>query len=273
MPNCFCYHAFDVNALDERTHVLYVNSEGLSDILRSALKLFGTVTVPKLSLDFLTKTKWLISDVGDPQELENFLELLKHRLMIDLSPVVDECYALGPYTLFSDGEPRNGKYGRLVNQAKYSGNPGASEEIGRELHNFVVQHPRLKYAHAIAAPPKLDRNQNNLPQNWARTLSNALGVPTLELRKTRSTDEQKNLPDGMDESDLVGRVANSMVVESNWDNADVLVVDDTLRSGGTLLEVARAIKSSGARRVYGLCAAKDAKGTKGGVVLEEDAWL
>ena len=272
MPNCFCYHAFTINELDKRAYTICANTEGFPDILRSALKFFGTVTVPQLDWDFLTKTKWIISDVGDPQELENFLELLKHRLMIDLSPVVDECYALGPYTIFSDGEPRNGKYGRLVYQAKYSGNPGTSEAVGKELRNFVVKHPILKHADAIAAPPKLDRNQNNLPQNWARTLSNALGVPTLELRKTRSTGEQKNLPDGMDEIDSVERMANSMVVESQIANADVLVIDDTLRYGGTLKEMGRALRESGARRVYGLCVAKDARGTKGGIELNKDLW-
>ena len=103
-------------------------------------------------------------------------------------------------------------------------------------------------------------------------MSNALGIPIARIRKTRDTGEQKSLPDNPDETKLKEQVANSMAVESQVSEANVLVVDDTLRYGGTLLEMGRALKNSGARRVYGLCVAKDARGTKGGIGLDKDAW-
>ena len=49
-------------------------------------------------------------------------------------------------------------------------------------------------------------------------------------------------------------------------------VDDTIRSGGTLKELARALRKSGATNVYGVSAAKDAKFTYGGISLAREAW-
>ena len=52
----------------------------------------------------------------------------------------------------------------------------------------------------------------------------------------------------------------------------VLMLDDTIGSGGTLTELARALRQAGAESVYGLSAAKDAKFTLGGIDLDRDSW-
>jgi predicted amidophosphoribosyltransferase len=52
----------------------------------------------------------------------------------------------------------------------------------------------------------------------------------------------------------------------------VLILDDTIGSGGTIKEIARALKTAAAVEVYGLSVAKDAKFTKGGIDLAKERW-
>ena len=251
--------------------MLNVALEGYAYLLSDLVKKFGSVELPPLILSFTPK--WMLGNVRDKQGLENLLQLLKHRLLIDLSPNVDECYGLGPYSVFDVAEERsNAKYGELINQAKYRRRNTASREIERELLQFVRGHQSLQHVNMVAAPPKLNLNAQNLPRNWASMLSDSLGIPLVSTRKTRDTGEQKNIPENSEELGLVKQLAHSMVVESRLNNADVLIVDDTLRSGGTMIELGWALKESGARRVYGVCIAKDAKGTRGGIDLHKDSW-
>ena len=67
------------------------------------------------------------------------------------------------------------------------------------------------------------------------------------------------------------RVRDSMRVEGSVDG-NVLIIDDTIESGGTLLEIARAFKDAGASKVYALSVAKDAEHTFGGIELSAELW-
>lgn len=271
MPNCFCYHSFLLVIHGREEYRLSVKGEGYFNILLDVLKDFGQFRMARFKT--CPQPRWAVTGVRDGEGLFSILKLLRHRLIIDLAPELNECYALGPYSLFSeDGTRSNARFGDLVNQAKYWRDDRASREIAEGLLRFIGVHPTLKNVTAIAVPPKFNPDQKNLPQDWAMTLADALLIPIVRVRKTRDTGEQKSLPDNPDETKLKEQVANSMLVESHVSEMNVLIVDDTLRYGGTLLEMGRALKKSGARRVYGLCVAKDARGTKGGISLNEDAW-
>ncbi len=54
--------------------------------------------------------------------------------------------------------------------------------------------------------------------------------------------------------------------------ASVLIIDDTIGSGGTMLEMGRALRAGGATDVFGLSVAKDAKFTRGGIDLSRGCW-
>ena len=74
------------------------------------------------------------------------------------------------------------------------------------------------------------------------------------------------------EQDMIARVANSVRVQSVAIGASVLILDDTIRSGGTVIEVSRALREAGAHEVYALSVAKVAKFTLGGVDLTKERW-
>ncbi len=93
----------------------------------------------------------------------------------------------------------------------------------------------------------------------------------VDIRKVVATVPQKDMEGLEDEEEIAVRVANTMRAVDPL-GGDVLIIEDTLRSGGTLKETGRALKRAGARRVYGLCVAKDAKFTKGGVGLQKERW-
>ena len=246
MPFCACYHDYmPVSAGLGRLRTV----EGERSLLDKALDVqFGRAT----PLDVLG--------------------LLRNRIVVDLDPEVDECYALGPYTVFEKTQNGYGKYGDAVHKAKYQNDTNAIRAISQELLDFVQRHHRLRSVSAIAAPPKSDPSAPNLPFSWAKTISGALGVSLVPLRKHRETGPQKELTDDDDEHDVAARVSNSVTVEDSLDGANILVIDDTLRSGGTLREIGRALRLAGAQRVYGLCVAKDAKFTNGWIDLSKERW-
>ena len=107
---------------------------------------------------------------------------------------------------------------------------------------------------------------------WARTIAGEFGWNLVNPRKTRETEPQKNYENIENEHDAVARIQCSMVVEQLPPSSRVLMLDDTIGSGGTLAELARALRQAGAESVYGLSAAKDAKFTLGGIDLDRDSW-
>ena len=95
-----------------------------------------------------------ISGVSNRAELQGFLDLLSSVIIIDLSPSVDECYALGPYSLFPENQRQQSIYGKLMYQAKYWSSTAASGQLLAKLQNFVERHSRIRNVDCVVAPPK-----------------------------------------------------------------------------------------------------------------------
>lgn len=206
---------------------------------------------------------------------QDLLNLLQKKVIVGLKPQLDECYALGPYTVKSRTGLTEAHYGFLLSKAKYwKDSPevrgGAQKTLAAELARFVARHPRLSSVKAVTAPPSSDSSgENLLPLRWARALARQLGAEVVET-------SWKVQPDGAQKNG-----------EGNvWDNiqadhpvtGDVLAIDDALESGDTLRELGKALRQVGARRVYGLCIAKTMKGIQYkpdgsyGIDLSEERW-
>ena len=210
--------------------------------------------------------------VQDLSRLRNFLDLLTSVIIMDLPPL-EECYALGPYTVFGEEqEPHPTPLGTLMKQAKYRKNISASTQLLNKLQTFVAQHPGLRGVQFIAAAPKSDFRTPDLPLQWAQGIANSLGYNFVQANKVRQTEPQKDLGESESEESTAARVADSMKVGDIMGGADVLILDDTIRSGGTMKEMARALRTSGADKVFGLSACKDARFTRGGVALAKERW-
>lgn len=245
MPYCACYHGYRLDPdglVGEPLH-----PEDAGGILSGAL---GT---------------------RDGRASGELLALLRGKVIVDLAPAVDECYALGPYKVKrkSTNALVNARYGIALYKAKYRSDPEAIRAIGSELAEFAQSHPRLRLCTTVTAPPT-SQARDNLPMRWATTVAGMMWAGCMAVDwKTPPSGAQKNNE---------GSVRGNMVAP--WPiQGDALVIDDALGYGETLKEAGRALKQAGASKVYALCVAKDMRGTaynpddSYGIDFAEERWL
>ena len=270
MPLCGCFHSYKLIYMGPGQYQLEFDLQGHVDFPST----FRASGVASRIQEHTLSPIYRLSDVHEPAVLENLCESLKSKIVINLSPSLDFCYALSPYTIFGeedDGSSRS-TIGSLVNAAKYRRDRSAINELGNALLQFIQDHPAFKKVTSISAPPKSQSDLPNLPGLWAKGISNSLQLDLIEAHKTRVTSPQKKYEGEESEEEVASRVINSVTVPAIEKGSRVLILDDTVRSGGTLLELARALRAAGATQVYGLAAAKDAKFTLGGIDLLKDSW-
>ena len=203
--------------------------------------------------------------VRDVPSLVSFCEYLKSSIIVQLTPKIDHCFALGLYSSFEGYSRSRSEVGSLLHRAKYQRDQQSSDDLLNRLLEFISSNPILLKCNAIAVPPKSDSSLPALPQNWARTVAKEMEWELAVCRKTRDTAPQKELGDSQTEDEVAGRVSNSMESDPLSLNSCVLVLDDTIGSGGTFNELSRVVRGVGAVKVFGLAAAKDAKFAKGGI--------
>ena len=203
-----------------------------------------------------------------------FLNSFPAVIVVDLTPEVDDCYSLGPYTLFQGSARHRTEWGDLLSRAKYQNDRDAAAQLGSQLERCIVALPRptLSAANAIVAAPKSDAGTPDLVGEWADAIASSLGLRRLVGYKIRATDPQKNLSEGESEIDLTRRIANSVGVSEVTARDKVLILDDTISSGGTLREIGRALRVAGAAVVCALTVAKNARFTQGGSGFLDLEW-
>jgi len=217
--------------------------------------------------------KYEVKGLVELDRLNGLVAGLRDVISVDLRPELDACYALGPYTVFfGEGQSRRSSLGSEIYSAKYEQDPIRAHLIENRLINFVESFAPLRAVGALTAPPKLDPRAVNLPLNWALEVACAVGSELVHNSKVHATEPQKNLGTSEDEQTVAGRVAGSIESEDLSGATEILVIDDVVRSGGTLRELGRALRARGAEKIIGLCVAKDAKFTKGSIDLAEDQW-
>lgn len=294
MPYCARYRSFDLNDGGDDCLDVKVAADGHAPLLRRTLEatrlckravevlkegpdLFGSVT-PTYSGE-PREHVYRLEGVRDARAVSNFLLLFENRIAIDLMPDIEECYALGPYSVSVNGALTISQYGKLVSQAKYRHDASLDEDVKGQLSALIQAHPMLRAVGNITAPDRDDQPVNS-PWEWAQGIGASLGMNLVKTHKVHSTPPQKSdlihaRASEMDsrgrEKEKRARVRNSMNVQGPVEG-DVLVVDDTIESGGTLLEIARAFKDAGASKVYALSVAKDAEHTFGGIDLSAELW-
>ncbi|MCK4242493.1 MAG: hypothetical protein KAX23_02970 [Dehalococcoidia bacterium] len=271
MPQCGCFHNYDLIRIGSKDYKLTVHMEGqanLKDLLEKA-DLAQIVSVDRA----LFGNAFTLTAVREETALRDFLDLLSSRIIIDLAPLVEECYALAPWTVYEKWEQRaRTRVGDLIYRAKYAKDEEAWLNLCAELEAFIARHPRLRSARAIVAAPKADASTPDLAGRWAEDIAVNRGWRLVRADKVRPTGPQKEMDEEETEEDVAARVANSVEVENLRRGADVLIVDDTVRSGGTMKEIARALRVAGAAKVFGISVAKDAKFTLGGIDLSREQW-
>ena len=278
MPYCCCFHSYELTPVSGQDYRLTLPLEGHNSLTgiveRSRLvsRMSRGEANPR-RVD-LSGPMFVLSGVKEPDMLLRFFDLLKNKIVVDLTPQLDECYALGPYTVFDAEEiGAPSEWGDLVHRAKYRRDGVASSEILTRIEAFIEGHILIRTVSAIVAAPKSDSTTPDLAGSWVRAITNNRNWRRLEATKNQvTTGPQKSLSGNETEADLIERVARSITVRGVAPGDRVLILDDTIRSGGTLVEIARALREAGAREVYGLSVAKDAKFTNGRVDLSKERW-
>lgn len=272
MPQCGCFHRYDLKSTGLDSYELEVAAEGtikLTDIIENA----GLADSVALQRDFFSLARrYDLLGVRDERRLRDCLDLLTSVMMIELDGL-SECYALGPYTVFDDEQrAQRSALGNLMNSAKYHGSISSLQSLRTKLQCFISQHPRLRNVDYIASPPKSDPTTVDVAGRCANTVARDGGYGLVTAAKVRETAPQKE--DSQDnEKEAAARVAHSVEIGIDVQGAGVLVIDDTVRSGGTIREMARELRVAGADVIFALSIAKDAKFTLGGVSLSQEQWL
>ncbi len=276
MPQCGSFHSYELTPVSNRDYRLKLPTGGLGN-LSDILVRSGLVTSIShnsgISFFDLTSTTFTLQGVQETDTLCRFLDLLKDKIIVDLSPQLDECYAMGPYSVFEGEQRTNSPWGDLVNRAKYRNDRPALAQLLAGVEEFIEQHLPIRTVNAVVSAPKSDNNTPDLAGMWAQEIANRRGWQRPIAHKTNtSIGPQKNVDGSETEDELISRIANSVNVIQAIPGSQVLILDDTIRSGGTLKEIARALRVAGAVAVYGISAAKDAKFTQGGVDLNKELW-
>lgn len=269
MPQCSCFHGYDLVPLENDLYRLTLRMEGSADLAR-ILERSG-LAVPVSRTEELFEESFVLEGVSEELALRDFLDLLDSTIIVDIRGTI-ECYALGPYNVFdSDGNRSRTKVGDFIHRVKYWGAQPVTKG-GVVLIEFIRRHPRLRRIKAVTSPPKADPKTPDLAGTWARQIAQQMGIAYVTATGTAGIIPQKTLAEGATEEDTVNRIANTMKAMRLANADDVLVVDDTIGSGGTLQEVARAFLAAGASEVFGLSLAKNARFTYGGIDLGAESW-
>jgi len=128
--------------------------------------------------------------------------------------------------------------------------------LGLSMANIVRYDPRLKEADCVVPVPlfwwkKLRRGYNQ-SRLLASVISRECGIPLHDtLARTRNTRTQTKL----NGEKRLRNVRGAFRLNGNgFQDSTILLVDDVMTTGATIRECARALKRSGAARVYSIVA-------------------
>lgn len=164
------------------------------------------------------------------------------RVVFQAIPGVDDVFVLAHY----DGIVR-----AAIKEIKYRGTFG----ICQELAELISKNFRHKFSFDYLVPvPLAEKRLAERGFNQAEKLAKNLKLaPVLNcLKRTRETRPQFDLK--FKERKI--NVRNAFVANRNCRDVSLCLIDDVATTGATLSECARALKKSGASKVYAICVAR-----------------
>ncbi|MEX0629314.1 MAG: phosphoribosyltransferase family protein [Chloroflexota bacterium] len=144
---------------------------------------------------------------------------------------------------------KNTPIGQLFHDAKYGGDTAAGKALARELHAFISTHPDYASAEAIVAVP------SHTPARFSERLARAVGrMSALPVVVSDEAAGEGRAVKGLDDGE---RAVQLFRLDPNAVHGkQVIVMDDMVRSGRTLVAVGEAASNAGAARVVGLAAVR-----------------
>jgi len=147
----------------------------------------------------------------------------------------------------------------MVHSFKYQNLRAAAPELGQLLSAYLDSNPiRADVLVPVPLHPRRERERGyNQAELLARELSKRTGLPLASraIRRLRNTPPQVSLS-GYDARARAMR--DAFECQPDVGRQRVLLVDDVVTSGSTMSVCATALKSAGARSVWGLALARQA---------------
>jgi competence protein ComFC len=149
---------------------------------------------------------------------------------------------------------KGGPLQSLLHELKYGGKPSLGVRLGVRLAPMVREDLSGRRCGGLVPVPlhaaKVRERGYNQSERIAEGISRVLGIPVLDfaLRRYRYTASQTTL--GVEERMV--NVAGAFVTARKFhpeDNAIIVLVDDVITSGATVMECARTLKHAGVSHV------------------------
>jgi pyrimidine operon attenuation protein/uracil phosphoribosyltransferase len=199
---------------------------------------------------------------GMPDESARELaDLLSDVITLPRLDNVEFAIARDWYKIPADGVPaedwNNTADGQRVSVGKYwTNSPAAMAEAGRVLVRrllaVIERHPVMRSAHVTVATPGHDRTYLSFGERIAASLSNALGLPLVNVKTPHEFRPPAKELAGTGNDAVWGEFA----VHEELTGTTAVIVDDVFRTGTTMSAVAAAVKAAGAARACGLVAVR-----------------
>jgi hypothetical protein len=201
---------------------------------------------------------------GEWVGIRNILELFKghwilkpnEHLRKHFKDDMDQCFALDfNYEIDKTNDEKvYTRTGRLEHDAKEQADESAIQQLTASLTHFCNNHPLYREGDAIAAVPPNPSKKFHLPCTLAERVAAKTGKINGALLVTKSQDTAKAQQLVLDEK--IPAIAKALNVHQSVKGKKIILIDDLYQSGSTMWTVARALKSAGAARVYGLACVK-----------------
>jgi predicted amidophosphoribosyltransferase len=175
------------------------------------------------------------------------------------SPVVDYVGCLAAYRPQYDDE-RDDELSRLIRLLKRGGSREVVTELGKVLADFLFSEtPVLKTADFIVPvpqePERVSRRGYSIPHLLAEEVSNRCAIPVLDdiVTSTGTLPELRYIPRWARKAALEGAFE---VSASDWvRERSILIVDDVITSGATVISIGETLRRAGASEVFAIALA------------------
>ncbi len=163
---------------------------------------------------------------------------------------------------------KNSKVRQLIWEIKYAGNPILIRDVGALLSEEIVSFFEERGSFVskdwmlVAVPPTKEHEKEkgfNQTDELCKEVIKSLGKNVLSyspntLKKTTETEPQAKIKN---RSKRLQNLKNSYIVSnpSNVTGKNIIIIDDVLTTGSTLIEARRALREAGAKKVLGLAVA------------------
>lgn len=148
-------------------------------------------------------------------------------------------------------------YGKaMVHNLKFKGTPSAAKTIGELIYAKLVSNNLLDKFDAFVPAPisknRLKKRSYNQTELICRYLTKKTGKPTIKaLKKIRETKPQSKLK----KKERLTNLDGTIIFNTKYEIPEnVAFVDDVYTTGTTAKYCCKALKSSGAKNIYVLCA-------------------